>query len=180
MTYFALQLTTHPLYHTKAQYLYCQIHFRHDNTVPVSDIAPTLSMSSDRLHWHLTHFCMTSYPPSLWHHMNYIQHHTQSSCHHTTVLMTSQTLYMKPHPVWGQHIHLTCDFRATICVLTPTVKATSHALFLWHHTHHMFGIVCIIQDITSSLLDLKPPFWGHHTHYIRNAVHCICFTTPTL
>ena len=44
----------------------------------------------------------------------------------------------------------------------------------------MCSIVCIIQDITSSLFDLKPPFWGHHSHYIRHRVHCICDITPTL
>ena len=45
----------------------------------------------------------------------------------------------------------------------------------------MCGIVCIIQDFTSSLLDLKPPFRGHHTHYIRHRVlDCIFVLTPTL
>ena len=44
----------------------------------------------------------------------------------------------------------------------------------------MCGIFCIIQDITASLCDLKPLFWGHHTHYIRHVVHCICVITPTL
>ena len=44
----------------------------------------------------------------------------------------------------------------------------------------MCGIVCIIQDITSSLFDLKPPFWGPHIHYIRHRVHSICVITPTL
>ena len=44
----------------------------------------------------------------------------------------------------------------------------------------MCGIVCTVQDITSSLFDLKPPFWGHHTHYIRHLVHCICVITLTL
>ena len=44
----------------------------------------------------------------------------------------------------------------------------------------MWGIVCIIQDITSSVFDLKPPFGGHHTHYIRHHVYCICVITPTL
>ena len=44
----------------------------------------------------------------------------------------------------------------------------------------MCGIVCIIQDITSSLFDLKPPFWGHHMHYIRDRVQCICVITPAL
>ena len=44
----------------------------------------------------------------------------------------------------------------------------------------MCGIVCVIQDITSSLFYLKRPFWGHHTHYIRHRVHCICVITTTL
>ena len=44
----------------------------------------------------------------------------------------------------------------------------------------MCSIICIIQDITSSLFDLKPPFWRHHTHYIIHRVHCICVITPTL
>ena len=65
MTSFAHQMTTHPLYHSKPQYLSCHIHFRQDNTAPVSDSAPCVSMSSHRLHWHLTYFCMTSHPPSL-------------------------------------------------------------------------------------------------------------------
>ena len=96
MTSFALQMTTHPLYHTNPQYLWCHIHLRHDNTAPVSDIAPTISMSSNHLHWNLTQFCMTSHPllcdiiwtiynitPNpyvitllyLWHHNLYIWNH---------------------------------------------------------------------------------------------------------
>ena len=50
MTYFALQMTVHPLYYSKPQYLRCHNHFRHDNTAPVSEIAPTISLSSDCLH----------------------------------------------------------------------------------------------------------------------------------
>ena len=61
MTSFALQMTKHPFYHTKPQYLWCHIHFRQDSTAPLSDFAPTLPMSSHCLHWHLTHFCMTSH-----------------------------------------------------------------------------------------------------------------------
>ena len=72
MASFALQMTTHTLDHTKPHYLWCHIHLMHDNTAPVLDIAPTVSMSSDRLRWHLTHLCMTSHPPSVWLHMNYI------------------------------------------------------------------------------------------------------------
>ena len=79
-----------------------------------------------------------------------------------------------------QHIHLICDITATIWVITCTVQAVSHPLCLWQHTRHMCGIVCIIQDIASSLFDHKPPSWGHHTHFIRYRVHCICVIIPTL
>ena len=72
MTSFVLQMTMHPLYHTKPQYLRCHIHLRKSNRAPLSDIAPTVSTSSHRLHWHLTHFCMTSHPLCVWHHMNNI------------------------------------------------------------------------------------------------------------
>ena len=44
----------------------------------------------------------------------------------------------------------------------------------------MCGIICIIQDIASSVFDLKRPFWGHHTHCIIHHVNCICVITPTL
>ena len=72
MTSFALQMTMHPLYHTKPQYLWCHIHFKQDRTAPLSDIIPTVSMSSHRLYWHHTHFCLTSHPHSVWHLRNYI------------------------------------------------------------------------------------------------------------
>ena len=46
MTSLALQKMSHSLYHTKQQYLWHHIHYRHDNTPTVSDITPTLSLSS--------------------------------------------------------------------------------------------------------------------------------------
>ena len=72
MTSFALQKMSHPLYHTKSQSLWLHIHFRHDITNPVSDIAATVSLSSQPLHWYHTHFCIDSHPLYLWHHMHYI------------------------------------------------------------------------------------------------------------
>ena len=72
MTSFALQKTSHPFYHSKLQSLWLHIHFRHDITHRVSDIAPIVPLSSQPLHWYHTHFCMTSYPLYVWHHMHYI------------------------------------------------------------------------------------------------------------
>ena len=113
VTSFALLMTSHPLYHTKPWFFWCPIHFRHDITTPVSDISPTVSWSSQPLCWYHTQFRRTSHPTSGLHHMHYIKRHIQSLCHHTTVLMTSKPLYMKPHPV----------FRAT------------YTLFMWHYSH---------------------------------------------
>ena len=60
-----------------------------------------------------THFSMTSYPLYVWHHIHSIEHHINSLCHPTTVLITLQPPYMKPHPV--------C--RAT------------YTLYMWHYSH---------------------------------------------
>ena len=56
MISFALQKTSHPLYHTKPQSLWLHIHFRQAITHPVSGITPTVSLSSQPLHWYHTHF----------------------------------------------------------------------------------------------------------------------------
>ena len=72
MPSFALQKMSHPLYHTKPQSLWLHIHFRQDITPSVSDIAPTVSLSSQPLHCYNTHFCMTSHALYVWHHMHYI------------------------------------------------------------------------------------------------------------
>ena len=69
---FALQMISHPLYNTKLQYLWFHIHSRHDITPTVSDIAPTVSLSSQSLQWYHTQLYMTSNPPYVWHHMHYI------------------------------------------------------------------------------------------------------------
>ena len=83
----------------------------------------------------------TSCPLYLCHHTvstdisrTFVGHHTYLLCdivwtiynitnnpYVITLLMISQPLYIKPHPVWGQDIHLTCDITDTICVITRTV-----------------------------------------------------------
>ena len=129
ITSFELQMTSHPLYHIKPQYLLCHIHFRHDITDPVLDITPPVSLSLQTLHWYHTHYCMTSHLHSVWVHIHYIYHDIQSLCHHTTALMTSQPLYMKPHPV--------C--RAT------------YTLYMWHHSHYLCHHTHCIESITPTL-----------------------------
>ena len=139
MTSFVLQKTSHPLYHTKPQSLWLHIHFRHDITLPVSDITPTVSLSSQPLHWYHTHFFMTSHPLYVWHHMHYIEHHIHCLCHHTTVVRTAQTLHMKPHPL--------CSSKYTLSMWHHShLSVSSHPRYWEHHTHSFYDItlgICI-------------------------------------
>ena len=80
----------------------------------------------------------------------------------------------------GQHIHYTCDITATnLCHHThcidniiPILCMTSHSAYVWH--------LWTIDDITSSLYDIKPPFLWHHIHSIWHRIHCICVITSTV
>ena len=111
---------------------------------PVSDIAPTVSLSSPPLHWYHTHFWMTSHPPSVWHPIPYIEHHIQSLHHHSTVLMRSQPLYMKPHPVcratytlyMKYHSHYLCPHTHCIDNITCFLGMTSNTQYMWHRFHY--------------------------------------------
>ena len=133
---------------------------------PVSDIAPTVSFSSQPLHWYHTHFCMTSPQASVWHHMHYIELHIQSLCHHSTLLMTSQPLYMKPHPVcratytlYMRHVsHSLCPHTHCIDIITPTLCMTSHLPYMWHCLPYTRHHILTIWPQTTVLC--------HHTHYI--------------
>ena len=112
MTLFALQKTSHPLYHTKPKSLWLHIHIRHEITHTISDITPTVSLSSRPLHWYHTHF--------VWLHTHYIcdilctiYNIIPTSYALTLFYLTAQTWHMKPHPV--------CS--------------SKHTLSLWHHSH---------------------------------------------
>ena len=133
---------------------------------------------------------MTSHPASVWHHMHYIELHMQSLCHYSTVLMTSQPLYMKPHPVWGatytlymrHHSHSLCPHTQSIDYITPTLCMTSHSPYVWHRLpytrHHMLILWPPITVSMSShplyltwcplCVDVPshPLYWWYHTNCI--------------
>ena len=122
MTSFELQMTSHPLYHTKPQFLWCHILFRHDITPPVSDNAPNVSLSSQPLHWYHTHFWMKLHPTSVWHHMHYIYNITSNPYVITLLYLWHQNHYIWIHILFvGQDIQYTGDIRAILCVITATV-----------------------------------------------------------
>ena len=69
--------------------------------------------------------------------------------------------------------------QSLICVITPTVLRTSHPLFVWHHTRHRYNIFFTIEDITSSLHAIKPPFYDI-TPTIFHHINAISVTTSTV
>ena len=188
VTSFALQMTLHPLYHTKQQYLWCHIHFRHNRTPPVSDIAPTVSLSSQPLHWYHTHFCITSHPHSVWHHMHYIEHHIQSLCHHTTLLMTSQPLYMKPHPVCRATYTLYMRHRShhlclhTHCIdnITRILCMTSHSPYMLHCLHYTGHHILTLWPQTTVFMSSQPLYLTSCPLYLCHHIDSIDDITPTV
>ena len=125
MTSFALQKTSHPLYHTKSQSLWLHIHFRHDIATPVSDIAPTVSLSSQPLHWYHTHFCMTSHP--LLYDIT------------PTICVTSYALYITSYPLLMSWHYCTNDSKGLTYETTSSMKFKIHTI---HVTSQ--SVVCVI------------------------------------
>ena len=195
VTSVALQMTSHTLYHPKPEYLWCYIHFRHDITPPVSDIKPTVSLSSQTLHWYHTQFWMTSHPASEWHHMHYIEHHVQyiisytlykalpphfMTSHHViyditfTVFMTSPPLYLKWHSPY------LCHHNDSFDGLRPTLCVTSHPLYVCQLMHSIQLHIHCLWFQTILFITLHPlnswnhtPYIWHHTHSNTNVISAI-------
>ena len=98
----------------------------------------------------------------------------------TLLYLCHQSRYIWNHIQYvGPHIHYMCDITAN--------NRCHHSHSIDHITHTLYGITltnvshfCTIQDITSSIYDIKPPFLWHHTHYIWHRINCICVITPNI
>ena len=181
MTSVALQKTSHPLHHTKPQSLWLHIHFRHDITAPVSDIAPTVSfvittfpLISHPLLYDITPtICVSSYA------LYITSYPLLLSSHYSTYDSTTLTYETTSSMQFKIYIILVTS-QSLVFVITPTLLRASHPLFVWHHTRYRYSIPCTIEDITSSLYEIKAPFLWHCTHYIWHRIDAISVTTSTL
>ena len=116
-------------------------------TATMSDITPTVSVSSHPLDQFYQTKCMTPQPLCVWHHMHYMWHHIHNLGHHTTLCMTSGPLYLTSLPLYlCHHTHPIDDIRATICT-------NSHPVYMWHHIHYIYDIISIKCDITTLCVD---------------------------
>ena len=161
---------------------------RHDITPPVSVIAPSVSLSSQPLRRYHTQFRMTSHPPFVWHHMHYVYRHIQSWCHHTTVLMTSKPLYMKPHPVcratytlyMRHHSHYLCPHTHCIDNITRTLCMTSHSPYVWHRLHYTRHHILTLWPQTTGFMSAHQLYLTLCPLYLCHHMHCINDITLTL
>ena len=94
--------------------------------------------------------------------------------------MTSEPLYMNPHPVcssrytiyrWHQS-HSQCHHSNCIENITPTISMTSHSPYVWHRLHYT-------QHHLLTLWPQTTVFMSSH-HYIWLHFHCICVITSIL
>ena len=125
----------------------------------LNEITPTIFVTSYALY-------ITSYPLLMSSHYS-----TYDSTNLTYETTSSMEFKIYTIPVTSQSL---------VCVITPTVLRASHPLFVWHHTRHRYSIICTIEDITSSLYEIKAPFLWHHTHYNLHRINAISVTTSTL
>ena len=123
------------------------------------DITPTL--------------CLTSYAL-------YITSHPLLMSSHYCTYNSTTSIYETTSSMQGNLYTILVTSQPLICVITSTVLTTSHPVFVWHHSRHMYGIFTTIQDITSSLYGIKQPFIWHHTHYMWHHIHYIHNITATV
>ena len=152
-------MKSHHLYQKSQQLYLCHHSLSTDITPTFYYITPNIFVTSFALY-------ITSYPLLIS--SNYSTYDSRNLTYETT---SSIQFKIYTTPVTSQSL---------ICVITPTVLRASQPLFVWHHTRHRYSIFCTIEDIISSLYEIKPSFLLHHTHYILHCIDVISVTTSTV
>ena len=118
-----------------------------------------------------------------------------------TFCVSSYELYITSHPILMSSHSCNYDITNSINESTSSMRAT-YTLNMWYHSHYLGHHTYYIDNITPNLFMTSHspyvwhrlhytrhhilPFWpqttiwGHHTHYIRDRVQCICVITPTI
>ena len=119
------------------------------------------------------------------HHIHCIKNHIHIVWHHTTLFMTSHALcsWYHSHYIWNGIQHM--------CVIPATPLMVSDQLYVWHHTHLMYAILCTLQNVISTLwfhtivvITLHPLHSWHHTpciwHHTNGNTNVICAIWRTI
>ena len=130
------------------------MHCVHDITPTISEMANTISVSSQRLHW--------------WSHTNCIYDITP------TLHMPSYALYKTSYPLFMISHHL-------VITLHP-LHSWHHTPYIWHHTHGNTNIISAIwpaiSNTTSTVsVSSNPGYHLYHTHSLYDITHTIRVTS---
>ena len=137
------------------------MHCIHDMTPTISEMASTISLSSQRLYW--------------W-------SQTNPMCDITpTLRMPAYALYTTSHPLFMTSSHCSYHITSSINDLKPPCLC-HHTHYIWHRVH-VCG--CVIIS-TVLMISHELYFWDHFHYNSRNHIHClrhdshrICVIIPT-
>ena len=107
-------------------------------TAPMSDITPTVSVSSHPVDQFYQSQCMYDIT--------------------ATMCMTSYALHVTAHPQFRTSHHFMYDIRSTLSDLISTVSLSSHPPYPWYRSHYMYDLTSIIS-VTS-----HPLYLWHNIH----------------
>ena len=130
------------------------------------DILSTLFMTSYPLCMRTQH-CVLLIPHSayVWHPLHYRWHHIHSITPNHSIYDVTSTSGMTSHP-WYQTSH-------PLYLCHHNLSTDSIPSFVWHHTHYMCDIICILFDIISTPYDLSLLYIWHHSLYIWNHIQYV-------
>ena len=120
----------------------------------------------------------TTHLAYVWHPLHCRWHRTHSITPKRSIYdftstsgMTSHALYQTVHPLYLCHHNLSTDLIST---------------FVWHHTHYICAIKCILYNIISTPYVITLLYLWHHSLYIWNHIqyvgphiHYTCDITAT-
>ena len=167
------------------------MHGVHDITPTISEMASTVSVSSQRLHWWSQTNCIYDIPPTLC--MSSYALYTTSYplfmfSHHcsyhitSTAFTTSHPLYMTSHTCYlWHHIHSNYDTSPTMFVTLNSVYKTSHMMNEWKQNEciwHDTQCICVIKP--TSLMTSQPMYEWNRTHCMHDNIGTLYDITSTL
>ena len=137
--------------------------------------------------WHYIHsICVIKTSASIiphqlyvWHRSQYAWHHMNTLWCHTSIVMTSHTVYLWHHnniydinanAFMKTQLYLTSHPRYLTsshctCAATPAVSIDQNN-FGRYPTWHRYDIIHTLHDITIILYDIFPQYFCHHSHCI--------------
>ena len=122
--------------------------------------------------------CLTPHSAYVWHQLHYRWYHIHSFTPSHNIYDVTSTSGMTSHPLYQtQHPVYLCPHNLSTYII-PT--------FLWHHTHYICDIICILYNIISTpyvitllyLLNHSLYIWNN-IHYVGQHIHYTCDITAT-